>query len=47
MIRTRKGVKYVFRAGTEMDLLEWIESLNSVYDEPLNDWYTVLLAREK
>ncbi|XP_028517615.1 pleckstrin-2 [Exaiptasia diaphana] len=37
MLRTRKGVKYILRAGSEMDQLEWIESLQSVCDEPNND----------
>ncbi|KAK3699885.1 hypothetical protein QZH41_016555 [Actinostola sp. cb2023] len=34
MLRTRKGVKYVLRAASEMDRLEWIESLQGVADEP-------------
>ncbi|XP_031569959.1 pleckstrin-2-like [Actinia tenebrosa] len=34
LLRTRKGVKYVIRAASEMDQLDWIESLQSVCEDP-------------
>ena len=30
LLRTRKGIKYIFRAASEEDRMDWVQALQSV-----------------